>query len=473
MTSIINCLYKHSKRIQDSNAVFDGKCYHTYSELFTDIHLCASNLNLKYKIKRNNFVFIDSNLSYPFICNYFAVQLLGAIAIPINFKEILDSALKLFDVSSAPFILSQKLMTANLKVSTNLISLDFPNPQSLSDITFTSGTTSFPKGVQHTHSQQYMACQHIIKHLNTTSNDRELLLMPLYHSFGLGRMRSTLVAGACIYLGSDIKYLKRFFHFIDSHSISTFGLVPSAWRFIRSLSRDKISQYSHKIRAIEFGSAKLTKHEKLDIKRLLPSTLVKMHYGSTEVSRALFINIHTDPDNIVGYIDSSTSVRILDKNNNILADNQEGEICIKSPWMSSSYFNNETLSRLKFFDSFFKTGDLGFISDSKVVLTGRLSHQINVGGRMVNPSNIEDVINSIDFVRECVCLPAKDPILGESILACIVLHPSSKYDEQAIRDKLSSVFPTYMCPTRYIKVDSLPKTHNGKLKRDEIKLLYT
>ena len=97
---------------------------------------------------------------------------------------------------------------------------------------------------------------------------------------------------------------------LKEYNVNGLGLVPSAWNILRKLSRDSIIKFSNQIKYIEFGSAYLAKEEKKFISESFPDTNLVMHYGLTELSRALFINFHEDDLGAIGKLQKNVSVKL-------------------------------------------------------------------------------------------------------------------------------------------------------------------
>ena len=147
-----------------------------------------------HNVKRHDNVLIYASNTYEFICGYFAIHLAGARSIPVD-PNASESTLNYISQKVRPRVALSELDD----FLTNSENVSPINPESIptdiADITFTSGSTGEPKGVAHNHHQQLKATEHIVSNVGNTKEDIELLLMPLGHSFGLGRMRSTLFQG--------------------------------------------------------------------------------------------------------------------------------------------------------------------------------------------------------------------------------------------------------------------------------------
>ena len=207
------------------------------------------------------------------------------------------------------------------------------------------------------------------------------------------------------------------------------------------------------------------------MRALFPSTHLIMHYGLTEVSRAIFSRFHHDPDDAIGLVGTGANIRILDQYGKLVADDVEGEIALQSPWMLSEYLDLPELNHSVFADGYFKTGDLGVIENNYLYLRGRLKEMINVGGKKVNPVDVERVLLQHPEISDCACIAYTDAVIGEVVKALIVLIEHQEETEKVplsveqIQSFIQDKLPNHMRPQHYEFVSAIPKTATGKIQR--------
>jgi long-chain acyl-CoA synthetase len=477
VVSVIDKILEHGVNQADKVAVYDGDLGISYLEFVDQIKAVA--LNLRYEtIRSGDVLLLASSNSYSFICLYFAAHLLEAIVVifpedgsKIDKENIINKVSPKLCIDNTCSYLNN-FTQKNFDVSHNFLS---PDDRAIADLLFTSGTTGEAKGVQLRHSHLEEAAKHIISHVRNKSSDVELLLMPLSHSFGMARMRCTFYAGGSLVLGYSLKRLKSVFRAMDSFNVTGLGLVPAAWKFIIQISGDRIKQFSSQLNYIELGSAYFSAQEKQQMVSWFPDTHLAMHYGSTEVSRALYTYFHVDDPGAVGNLERGAEVKILDDQNRTLANNEVGEIVLKAPWMAEEYYLDEKLTKEGFVGGFFKTGDLGYLDESYLYLTGRIKEVINVGGKKVSPYSIESFFLQNKHVLECACVSLPDKNVGETVQVFIVANPENILSNEQIIEEMqvlaAKTFPVHMRPTKYTYVNQLPKTMTGKIKRLELSMI--
>ncbi|KEQ46110.1 amino acid adenylation domain protein [Streptococcus oralis] len=142
-----------------------------------------------------------------------------------------------------------------------------------------------------------------------------------------------------------------------------------------------------------------------------------------------------------------------------------GELCISGPGVAIGYLNNETLTNEKFFlfegEKFYRTGDYArWHYDGNIEFLGRMDKQIKIRGNRVELSEIEDNIKNIASIIDCVVL-AKGEGANKELIAYLITADS--FDTITLRNRLSSVIPSYMIPSKFIKIKKIPLTANGKI----------
>ena len=338
----------------------------------------------------------------------------------------------------------------------------------VADVMFTTGTTGAPKGVLLSHANIIGSARNTNGFIGTCRDDIEALALPLSHSFGLGRLRCVLIAGATLVLVNNFANLKTFFNVIDSEGVTGFGMVPAVWQYIKRLSGKRIARFASQLRYIEIGSAALPLEDKELLIEMFPTTRLCMHYGLTEASRAIFTEFHEHRahlDAIGRPASSLVEVSVCDENGTPLPDGMDGEICVRGNMVTRSYFLPED-NQGAFFGEWFRTGDWGHRgTDGDFYLTGRKKELINIGGEKVSPVTIEEAIKALG-IPDCACVAVPDPngVLGEVPKAYLV-RGNSNLEIDDIKRQLVQVLSPNEVPAVWEWIDSIPRTASGKIQR--------
>jgi long-chain acyl-CoA synthetase len=484
-------LFELAESNPEKIAIIHNETSVTYKTLTEKIKLYSFIIQHVLKIKNQDVVLLIADRSTSFIATYFALHLSNIIAVIIDpevaelrfnsIKEQVNPKL-LLGFHSKHFFYEKIVNLDEISIDKNLFEASmenfnhkaYPSKDDFADLIFTTGTTGFPKGVFLTHENIVASANNINTFIQNRFEDIELIALPLNHSFGLGRVRCVLSTGGTIVLCKGFSNIKRIFTLIEKYSVTGLAFVPSAILYVLKISGDKLSKFSNQIRYIELGSAPMLTENKIQLCSLLPNTRICMHYGLTEASRSTFLEFSKDVNILetIGKPSPNVEICIMDEHGKQQPLEVQGEICIKGLHVAKNYlgFSKQEIN-LFFWNDFLRTGDNGILkSDGFIKLVGRKSDIINVGGKKLHPSEVEDVLNSIEHIEESVCVGVSDPqnILGEVVRAYLIGKPDL-VDIENVKKIISSKLESYKCPVDYKWIDNLPKTDSGKLKRADLK----
>lgn len=447
----------------------------SYSDLKKAIERAAALLQ-KYDINPGDRIMLSAQKEIDFVYLYFGAHLLGVINVVVDAKNNADHLSYISSIvrpsltiglmlEDCPSIAYSHLEYPDSKLK---FASDPLNENATADVMFTSGTTGKPKGVRLSHYNIFASASNINEFIQNTSDDVELLGLPVCHSFGLGRLRCNMLLGSTVILHNGFANIKSVFDTIERYGVTGFGMVPAVWAYIKRFSGQRIRQYSECIKYIEIGSAAMPIEDKQMLIEFFPHTRICMHYGLTEASRAVFMEFHENKDDLstVGKrVSDKVEVAILDESGTQLPPMYEGEICVKGNMVISSYYEEKD-NENAFVNGYFRTGDWGYKSeDERVYLVARKKELINIGGKKVSPVEIEDAL-SIAGVGESMCIAIKDPngILGEVPKAYLVRSTFTNSLED-IKSRLHTILEPFKMPRVFEVVETIPKTSSGKKKR--------
>lgn len=480
---VVKKIYDYARIKPLKIALSNGKTSLTYIDLCKQIEFAKSKLQSECKLKKGDYLILAAKKEISFVSLYFACHLLQVTVIPID-AECNPSRL-CYIVKSTGCSKSVGLPCSfgdviNYSFSEfegvcedfSFENISFPKLSDVADLVFTTGTTGEPKGVILTQKNIAASSANINQYIKNIEDDIELLALPISHSFGLGRMRCALSNGQTLILLGSFANIKRFFRYIEQFNVTGFGLVPSSFSLIKKLSGNKLFEYANQIKYIELGSAPMCLDDKLELKEKMPNTRICMHYGLTEASRSTFLEFHEDKKNLlsIGKASPNTSIKIFNSEGFEVPFGQKGEICILSDAVCSGYLNNEKANNELFFGSYLRTGDLGQYTSSKYInLCSRIKELINVGGKKVSPTEVENALKSINGVDDCACIGIKDNMLGEVVKAYIVSKDHHQLNKEFLTQSLSLKLESYKIPFEYEFIEEIPKTSSGKIQRNMLK----
>ena len=325
------------------------------------------------------------------------------------------------------------------------------------EIIHTTGTTARPKLVCLSHLNVYWATKYTSDAVQNDEDDVEVVAMPLCHGFGLRRLYLSLMNGATAILLPNIANVRLLLNTIETYQVTTLGLSPAAWRYIRKISGTRIAKFADQLRRIEFGTSAMSLETKQDVLDMFPHTRICDNYGLTESNRSTSLELHDTAhlDSIGRPIADSVRIQVID-----------GELCVWGRQTMVRYWDAED-NEGAMVDGLVRTGDCGTISDDGYVyLTGRVKEMINVGGEKVSPAEVEEAICRLG-VGDCICVSHPHEMLGETVKA-FILKGSTTLTFEQINDRLRAIVPPFKCPTLYAWITQIPVNSLGKKQRTSL-----
>ncbi len=391
------------------------------------------------------------------------------------------------------------------------------NPQDIAFIQFSSGSTGDPKGVILTHENLIYNCCGIIKGQEITSGDVLLQWMPLTHDMGLiCNHLSPYIAGIdqCIiptslFIRQPLLWIKKASEHKATHlSSPNFGYKY----FLTFFKPEKAQGWDlSNVKLIANGAEPIAVNLCDDFIKALARYGLKEHtmspaYGLAEASVGVSISkpgskivtLYLDRNHLNtgerivevnrsspscvsfvanGYPLDYCHVRIADEADTPLADDILGYVQIKGRNVTQGYYNNpEASSKLLTSDGWVNTGDLGFMRNGQIVITGRAKDIIFVNGQNVYPHDIERLAEEIDGVelgRVAACGVQVPDLDTEAIVVFVVSKKSlEKFAPIAIELKKHLYRKGGWTIHDIVPIKQMPKTTSGKVQRFKLSEEY-
>jgi acyl-CoA synthetase (AMP-forming)/AMP-acid ligase II len=170
----------------------------------------------------------------------------------------------------------------------------------------------------------------------------------------------------------------------------------------------------------------------------------------------------------VGYVAPGVSVQIVDDSGRCRPAGQEGIVRIASEVAVDGYFDDPETSSEFFRDGWFYPGDIGSLTpDNLLIISGRSSSVLNVGGGKISAEKIEVALMSFKGVSEAAVFMVSSPRGAEEVWAAIVC--SEKVDGERLREHCRPRMPAVFVPARIVTLDALPINATGKVDRPRLK----
>ncbi len=502
-------LSENSLKMPDKVAVIYGRRKVTYRELHSKTLKLASFL-LARGIQKGDRVGILSENSPEYIISYFGIQKAGGISVDINpqfsaheVNKILNNCLASFLIVENKFL---KLVQESLKEAQSLKTIavinnqdytlrPFPVPgediryltldeiftieddttefphisgKDIASIIYTSGTTGDPKGVMLSHDNFVSNAKSIINYLHLNSDDRIMVVLPFYYSYGKSLLNTHIAVGGTLVLENSFMYPNVVLDKMVDEDITGFAGVPSTFALL--LNRSNIRNYVFpKLRYVTQAGGPMSPKHELELTKVLPDTQIFIMYGQTEASARITYLPPRDLLRKTGSIGKpipGVEVELIKNNGMPAEEEEEGEIVVKGENVMVGYWNNPEETKKVLKKDKLYTGDIARMdNEGYLYIVGRRSDMIKSGAHRISPKEIEEVILEMDEVHEVAVVGIKDEILGEAIKAIIVLKGGFRIDAKKVQKHCQRKLAHFKIPKEIVFVDELPKTSSGKVRR--------
>ena len=475
MNTIADFLKNSYRAYPDKIAIIDNNSKLTYSELNQGVNDFSSFLN---KFPKNSVISLLFDNTHEFVISYLGTINSGCIAhlMPtgISQKNLMDQ------ISSAKpkLVLSSENHFSKIAEieSKSIEKLRFsevrktnyeerkPNPTDYAYLIYTSGTTSSPKGVPITHSNCVFTTKNIVKTLQYSSNDIDILPLPLSHSFGLGCLHTSLYVGSTLVLHQSMD-IPQILNSIKKHNASTLAAVPPTLSKIVSNNLEDVLNSLSKLRLIITNSMFFPPETIQKLKKILNDGKVATYYGLTEASRSTFMIFDSNEKiESVGKPSDGISLKLVSNNDK----SSIGEIWIKGKNVIERYWNEEY--KENFTDGWLKTGDLGRVDDDGYLyILGRVDELINISGEKVYPQEIERAVKVLSGIDDAVAVPMKHEVFGEVVKLFVKKSIKPDVSKTDILTHCIKNLERFKVPAKIEFVEDFPRTNYGKIKRFMLK----
>ena len=378
-------------------------------------------------------------------------------------------------VGDASVLVSEEFLTAAHSAEP---AAEFPDPDSVAIVLFTSGTTSQPKAVELTHNNLTSYVTGTVEFESAAETDAALICVPPYHIAGVGAALSNL------YAGRKMVYLPNFdaqewVRLVNTERVTTATVVPTMLdRIVAVLETGDHELPS--LRNLAYGGSKVGLPLVRRALELLPDVGFVNAYGLTETSSTIAV---LTPDDhraaqsaadvtvvkrlgSVGRPVPGIELEIRDDEGKVLPAGETGELFVRGEQVSGRYTG---IGSVLDENGWFPTKDIAMLDDEGFLfIGGRSDDTIIRGGENIAPAELEEVLVEHPAVRDVAVVGVEDAQWGQAIVAVVVPRPGAEPDAEELREHVRKSLRGSRTPDRVVFRDELPTTPTGKVLRREI-----
>ncbi len=344
------------------------------------------------------------------------------------------------------------------------------DPDRVSYIAFTSGSTGQPKGVMHSDNTLLVTARALCRDWKIGPDTIVSTLSPFSHNLGVGAMMTALVAGAELVIHDTPRGESIVDRLVETGVDYLVGVPTHAIDMVAELRRRGMSRLG-KVRAFRVSGAASPPKIMRDLMAF--GIEPQSGYGMTENNSHQYTRPGDDPELVsqtCGRAIDGYEIRIFDPENpdRMLPAGEVGLVAGRGACLMLGYFDDQRATENAFNrDGWFMTGDLGQVDGAGYLrLTGRQKEVLIRGGHNINPARIEELAAEMpELVRPAV-LALPDPRLGERICLAFVPRPGADLKPDALLSHLSARgLSRYELPEFILPLAELPLMANGKIDK--------
>ena len=331
------------------------------------------------------------------------------------------------------------------------------DPHDLAYIIYTSGTTGDPKGVMH----EYGTLDYCVKAMPyngkdlVSMGDRALLLSPLHFTASLMLIESVLFNCAAIVMLplESTRNIERLYSVMSDYGVTVGFFTPSLLRLIPRFpdSVKRIITGAEPVNNIYYADMEVYgKYAQSESGYSVLGCLIDRKYDVAPAGKETI---------------EEAEVCIIKDNGEPVQEGEIGEICFKNPFLRG-YLDLPDKNKTLFYNGYIKTGDMGkYLSDENIVICGRMDDMVKINGNRVEPAEIEKAIKSVLGVDWAAARAFNE---GGRSFICAYYVDEPLVDIETAKDVLRKTLASYMVPSYFMRIDSIPANENGKFRRNDL-----
>lgn len=362
--------------------------------------------------------------------------------------------------------------------------------RSASGACYTTGTTGRPKGVFYSHRATWLHAFAIAANTGMTMDDTVMLLTPMFHAQCWGLPYASVAVGARVVLPGrfTMQDTALLTESLVEHGVTVAPAAPAI--LLPMLHYLEGMEETPHLPGLRFlcGATEPPVALMQGFDRLMGAEIIHA-YGATETSPVVSVNRlrpalaerlsedeQWDLKRYQGLVVTGVDVKVVDPMGQPLPPGERnvGEVMIRGPWITRSYFENPEATEKGFDDEgYWRSGDVGHLSEEGYLkIADRMKDVVKSGGEWISSIDLENHLLTVPGVSEAAVVGVPHPTWQERPIALVVRTAGADLSEEQAKAALGARFASWQVPDRVLFVDELDRTSVGKLDKKRLRQVY-
>lgn len=472
--SVLELFAQQVSHSPNSRALIHGEQQVTYRKLdHISGRIAADIHNGGVRQEENVAVLLDRSIDL--VAAFIGILKAGAAFLPIDPEYPAERIAHILKDSKARWLITsekysvgpgdgiQTLIMEDLDQNGDLYNSTSIEGKNLAYIIYTSGTTGLPNGVMVEHSSLLNLCNWHNRYYQTSAEDISTKYAGQGFDATIWEIFPPLVSGGALYIVDD-KH-RHTIHELNEDFIRngvTISFLPT------QLGEQFIALDNPVLQKLLLGGDKLRRFNKN------VSYQVYNNYGPSEntvVSTAGRVTAQSSNIPIGKPIDNTRIYILAPCGQQLQPIGVPGQLCISGEGLARGYWNNGALTQKRFKEHplepgkrIYYTGDMArWLPEGEIEFLGREDNQVKIRGYRIELEEIENTLLRYEAIKDAVVVKKQGAESQAALCAYYVSDITLQEDE--LRSFLKAIIPSYMVPTWFIPLKSIPITANGKADR--------
>jgi acyl-coenzyme A synthetase/AMP-(fatty) acid ligase len=341
-------------------------------------------------------------------------------------------------------------------------------------ITYTSGTTGMPKGVERSWDRVWGLVRPEVAPRLSPKYVRSLLLpFPMCYYSGLLGALATLLSGGKLIMMDRFR-ARLAWELIEQEQVTQVGCSPTMFRLMLRM-RGQEDYDASSVRRVTYSMEPMPPqlaralHERFQCH-------IEQWYGMNETGHISWTALNDPPEiaaTTVGKPVPGAEVRIVDENRRPLPDGERGEVATKTSQMMIGYYRSPELTAQVFDkEGWFHTGDIGYVGeDGNLRLVDRKNDMIIRGGQNIYPAEVEGYLETHTDIHRAGVVGVEDELGGQAVWAFVELEPGAELLAREVRSYCRGNIASFKVPSQVRFVERMPLSVTDKVQRYKLREL--